>query len=979
MIDQTPDLSGLSRGANELAAGVSQAAGSVVQMADYQKKQDQSVDIARAEAYKTAGFLNMDQSFKDDPNYQTFTPRADQMSQDVLAKGADLIRDPQTRTEWLARSESDRARAVYGITAQADTLQKSTEKATYATSMDSYSKIAADPTRSPEDRAHANTAMGTMLWSGLHTRLLTPEEGYQWKKSYIEGSAQQLAENYALSDINVSPAAVIHGLGVPTGPAGNELINAQLGASGGVLPMDIGVARQVATTLGDHSFPQDDASAKAYLNDPKINAKYAAQATSMLTQRYKGDMTAAVIASAPGGGTKMADQWVASHHDESKLTEPVRQYYRTVMSTFAPQTGNVDLPIAAKNVDLSTISPPVLDRFGKLQSVFGQQLTVVQPSEAAPGIDVKRPDAGQSTSSGAVSNGLTVDVSHLSEEDRSRLVTTASALGFGGVGIYKDTMHLDAGSPAAWGPDGTPNSIPAGQADAAGTHVATGSVDIPPNPQAVNPRYAALPFDKRLQLYDKAKTAQDQGKATARASLAIAEQNAPAAFQASGEYSGYMPTANDFVAAYGGVEGIDHWNAFNASVDTAHTMFAFKSMPADQIASAVNHAMPTSTGDLAADQLKSFQTISTAAKGILEQREKDPAQYVISAFPNVRTAWAGVGDDPTTISNAIALTASAEAQLGITKVALLPKDMAHNIAATYLNPELPADQRIGAITHTIGLVTDQAQQRAIYNQLVDENLPPHTIGAMAAWQRGDQAAAQNLFRAAMVDPAKLPGEMPVGQKPTDVKVAVQQNLFDNNGIAGVRYGQAYGSPENYIRMQNDGTLLNNSVTLHLMDGSAGGSMDKAVSMASKELFGDIKVMKTTGQPGLNQGSAGVLATIPASEDPSQLQPGFTGLRSRVKDAIDAIVAPALAKASTATGERAVLEAAHGNRTLDILTEGFFADYGDGRYTFVDPKTALAIPGSDGKPLSFSLDDVKAAAAAKKQAGAGRTVGGGGGF
>jgi hypothetical protein len=55
---------------------------------------------------------------------------------------------------------------------------------------------------------------------------------------------------------------------------------------------------------------------------------------------------------------------------------------------------------------------------------------------------------------------MDIDVSGLSIAERQRLIARAREMGFGGVGIYKDSLHLDTGPVRAWGPSRRSDSVP---------------------------------------------------------------------------------------------------------------------------------------------------------------------------------------------------------------------------------------------------------------------------------------------------------------------------------------------------------------------------------------------------------------------------------------------------------------------------------------------------------------------------------------
>lgn len=57
-------------------------------------------------------------------------------------------------------------------------------------------------------------------------------------------------------------------------------------------------------------------------------------------------------------------------------------------------------------------------------------------------------------------NAYDVDVSGMSIEQRKRLIVQARSAGFGGTGVYDNSLHFDVGPNRAWGPDRTSKSIP---------------------------------------------------------------------------------------------------------------------------------------------------------------------------------------------------------------------------------------------------------------------------------------------------------------------------------------------------------------------------------------------------------------------------------------------------------------------------------------------------------------------------------------
>ncbi|EAU45069.1 phage tail tape measure protein [Salipiger bermudensis] len=64
-----------------------------------------------------------------------------------------------------------------------------------------------------------------------------------------------------------------------------------------------------------------------------------------------------------------------------------------------------------------------------------------------------------------------IDVSDMSIDERLELIKLArSVAGFGGVGVYSNSLHFDTGAERAWGPDYTSGSVPAWAAEAVGMY-----------------------------------------------------------------------------------------------------------------------------------------------------------------------------------------------------------------------------------------------------------------------------------------------------------------------------------------------------------------------------------------------------------------------------------------------------------------------------------------------------------------------------
>lgn len=508
----------------------------------------------------------------------------------------------------------------------------------------------------------------------------------------------------------------------------------------------------------------------------------------------------------------------------------------------------------------------------------------------------------------------------------------AAANGFTGLGHYEWGIHVGGGAQAVWGPDRTSGTLDPTFAKAAadgwGNPVAKG--------KGGDPQYASIPFERKLILANQADAALADRRAQIRGGIDVAVQNAPYAIQNTGQYSGPMPTREQFVAAYG-AEGESRHEAFQSAVETSQQAFAFQTMPASEIQQALTAATPISSGADAELETKRYETISQAAAAIMKAREADPAGYVRQAFPSVDKAWDDAGNDPNGYRYAVAASVAAQQQLGMRTIRPIPGAIAAGAVDGYKDENRPVTDRIDAVASVLAATDDPAQRRMLFEQLVDAGLPPETEGAMSAMMRGDKGAALRLFEAAMVDVAKLPGK--IDATGPEIDAAVQDALLSEGSIGDIYYGLSDGTADNLLRAQRDNRLLSNAVNIRMRRGE---DMDSAVEAAAKDLFGDLQVV--------NESNAQIL--LPKDADVDATLAGLESLMPDVRGALrQAAALPGPVPASD--GTRAIIDATTANRIEDIMANGYFRNSGEG-FVFIDPYAGEAVADEAGEPVVFTL-------------------------
>lgn len=115
------------------------------------------------------------------------------------------------------------------------------------------------------------------------------------------------------------------------------------------------------------------------------------------------------------------------------------------------------------------IQPELLNRWQRTQNIFGRPIRIVSGFRD-PETNAKA--GGAKKSQHLHGNAIDLDVSGLAPEERRRLIEIASANGFTGIGVYRNSIHLDLGTRRIWGPTHRAESVPGWAYEATARHMA---------------------------------------------------------------------------------------------------------------------------------------------------------------------------------------------------------------------------------------------------------------------------------------------------------------------------------------------------------------------------------------------------------------------------------------------------------------------------------------------------------------------------
>jgi hypothetical protein len=923
-------------GAQDLAQGLDVLGTSAKGMVLQQRKEENVADLAAAEAEYLKRTLAIGNEFDNRNDWDNFGEAAG-MLDEARDVAAEMIRDPKMRESWVGDANLKNLTINDSIADKANAGRRADNFTKLDTALATNAKIISDPTAPEDVRRKAIMDTQGALIRAIDTNTATRDQAAAMKQKYLDFAEEDLAVNRGLLLMQTDPAGVMTATGIPAAMSGTNVAPVAIANGGNLLADNPALASAIAAEIGDHAFPTDPTKQEAYLSDPEIAERYSAKAVDLMATKYGGDLAAALIAIHPEGGDKLARVWMKGMKDDQLLPVAVRKFYHETLKQARGPAEVVHLPATADiGVEIADIDAATLQRFEQAQSQFGQKLLIV---------------GGKRETLARGEGGLDVDVSKLNDADRARFVETASAMGFLGIKVSDKIVHLDMEERGFAPLEG---AMPKWAEDVGARHTSGKIVEVPIKFGDVDPAFAKLPFEKRLRLYTEAKAQLDKQSIEMRGGIEIAEDNAPISIMNHGKYDGYIPTAQDYVDAYGAQDGLQKYEAFKSAIDTADTAYDMRTMSYEEIADTIDAAKPNSTGPGAFYEQKRYDALTEAAAAIKTAREKDPAGYVTQMMPEIGALYEQFGSSPEATKQALTAMDAAQTKLGILPrdKQLLPAQIVDRAVAEFNSFEAPTEQRTATLLGTIFATNDDEQRRSILNQFKKGGIPEYADMVFDAYARGDTSGAKYLMRAMLADPKQ---KYDLTYKDSEVDQAIS-GIYRQGGLGEAYYGLngSINNP-NLSRATNDSALLKTDVKLRLLDGSA-KNLDEAVALATKDMFGNLKAVRGDGWAG----SAGALVTVPPDVDEEQLFDGFTALLPQVAKQLKSSTDPILSSIPV-PGQQVMATFVRDNAIRANLREGYFVNAGDGVYQFLTMDGLAVTNPETGDPLTWSLDDVKAAA------------------
>lgn len=180
------DTTGLGRGVAQAGAAIRSLGVDLTREQKERQQQENTVDVARAEALKTKGFLDTENEFNADGDYSTFDKRAPVKTGDVVKTAADVIRDPKMKERWAIGAGEDALRVNDSIGDKGRALGKQAETAAFDDALETSRRIFVDPNVDTKTQEKAKADIEGALQTGIKSGLLTPAEADARRKFYVE-------------------------------------------------------------------------------------------------------------------------------------------------------------------------------------------------------------------------------------------------------------------------------------------------------------------------------------------------------------------------------------------------------------------------------------------------------------------------------------------------------------------------------------------------------------------------------------------------------------------------------------------------------------------------------------------------------------------------------------------------------------------------------------------------------------------------
>lgn len=334
-------------------------------------------------------------------------------------------------------------------------------------------------------------------------------------------------------------------------------------------------------------------------------------------------------------------------------------------------------------------------------------------------------------------------------------------------------------------------------------------IKILSNPKGTPAGYIAP--DRRAVLLKAAqnelKAEQARAQSEARQILGDQMQDIAAAAQAGVPVT-QIPVRGAFVSAYGERDGGQRYESARKLANLSTEIASLHGLPAEDLIEQAEAYRPKQVGG-AAEQSQLYGIVGRAVSGILNERQKDPAGYLLTHSPPVQQAWAAFQSDPEKATSYLSAVRAEKERMGIDGADILPNAYVQGIADE-LNTAQTAEQLATRVESEVARWGDAWP--TVQGQLAGK-VSDLTLVMGAGIPRSASVALASTMK---LKDTELKAMLPASTKWGDVEIAVDTQFADFQRSLPPEAARTWNAVRDSamrlsVKYMNDGNSKNDAV------------------------------------------------------------------------------------------------------------------------------------------------------------------------
>jgi hypothetical protein len=194
------DSGAIGRGVEALGRGLGTAADAVHSVQDKNQREQDALDLIRADAAQRQGLFDAERALDNDGDYSTHDSRYTPVATEVTRRAGDLIRNPQMREKWNLKAGNDILAGRERLTRRADEYGRQERQGQLETTLEGYRNDYSNANTPDSDRPRLLDNMRTSIQLGERAGIVSPAAARKLEQNYVKGAQIEEAKRRELDD-----------------------------------------------------------------------------------------------------------------------------------------------------------------------------------------------------------------------------------------------------------------------------------------------------------------------------------------------------------------------------------------------------------------------------------------------------------------------------------------------------------------------------------------------------------------------------------------------------------------------------------------------------------------------------------------------------------------------------------------------------------------------------------------------------------